>query len=186
MANPLVRATAVCPPGRGGAAFGQLQLTVRAQRRLARGRPPPLSPSGCSGCPAGGGSRVRGARGLFALRGEWWRRGGRASPRDSGPLALKAPRPSGGGQQGLGAALQTPGGLECRSRWELSARKKVPSRTLFLPLAVARETQSHRRNSRPAAPSSPAPPASLPRAQKAAGLGRAAWMGRGRWLRAPP
>lgn len=61
-------------------------------------------------------------------------------------MALKAPRPSGGGRWGLGAALQTPVGLECMSRRELAGRKGAPAPgTLPSPAAVARETRSHRR-----------------------------------------
>lgn len=96
--------------------------------------------------------------------------GGREPPRDSGPLGLKAPRPSGGGRWGLRAALQTPVGLECLSRREQTGRKGAPAPGTFpSPAAVARESISHRRSwelTRLAAT-----PANLVRTQWAAGKG---------------
>lgn len=103
-------------------------------------------------------------------------RGGREPPRDSGPLGLKAPRPSGGGRWGLQTALRTPGGLECMSRREPTGRRGASAPgTLPSPAAVARETRSRQRRE---LTRFAAHPASLVRTQGAAGVGgRPGWGG---------
>lgn len=96
-------------------------------------------------------------------------KGGREPPRDSGPLGLKEPRPSGGDRQGLQAALRSPGGLECMSRRDPTGRRGASAPgALPSPAAVARETRSRRRKE---LTHLGAPHASLVRTQSAARVG---------------
>lgn len=145
MAFPLVRAAC-----RGGAAVRPRQLTVRAQPRAGPAAPlprPELASPGRSAAhiPAGVGPR-----GGVGGRG-------RAPPRDSGPLSLKARWPCGGGRWGLPAR---PRPAVCPEGSRPDEREPRCAWTYPSPAAVARETRSRRRRelARLAAP-----PASLGR-----------------------
>lgn len=158
------------PPAarRGGAGRGAVQAAAaNGPRAASAGSAVPLLPAPpVSASPGRGAGHVPAGVGP---RGGACGEGGREPPRDSGPLGLKAPRPSGGGRWGLQAALRTPGGLECMSRREPTGRRGASAPgTLLSPAAVARETRSRRRKE---LTRFAAPPASLVRTQWAAGVG---------------